>query len=533
MENLNELATKFNKQLPESIRIYLNRRKINNELISDFEIGYAIGINGFNWITIPIKNEKGECLFFKLRRDPADEETNPNKYIFYPAGNESGLFNSKVILNSPYVVICEGEFDCIVLYSQGVNAISSTAGAMTFKNEWVELLQDKEEVVICFDYDKTGKDGAKKLADKLGKSLDCRISIIDLPAEVGEGGDITTYFSKLVAIAPARFNIDSFMESKIEYLPFNLITAHEIYNLEFDLSQKWLIEGMLANSGVMMLSGNAKSYKTWIVIYFASCVAVGKPIFGRFDTKQGGILIVNEENSASLLCERLRKMNIDNKNIYFSNLMGLKVDKKDDIMKITQIIKRYGIRLVIFDNFVRMHSREENSASEMREIFEGIKPILATGASIIFTHHHRKETGFGNGQSLRGSTEISAFISSHFLIEKKSGGMAIVIKNVLMRDDKELDDLVVAISIDKDYANFSLLEGQAAFEIKAEGAKKEIVDLLNEAKEPASFEEIKEKLKTKIGDSKLRSILSSLVIDKTISEKALEHNKKMYFVPNM
>jgi DNA primase len=122
------------KNLKPDKRQYLNNRGLTDEVIDKYKLGWG-SFYGRNQITIPVKNEDGE-YFFKLRRDPDTDKTDKGeKYINYPAGNGAVLFGLETIANSQKVFICEGEFDCMLLHSKGLAAVSSTAGAGTFKDK--------------------------------------------------------------------------------------------------------------------------------------------------------------------------------------------------------------------------------------------------------------------------------------------------------------------------------------------------------------------------------------------------------------
>jgi len=90
------------------------------------------------------------------------------------------------------VVICEGEFDRLVLDSQGFNAVTSTAGAATFFPEWAEAFPTDMEVFICFDNDQAGRLGACKVAQLIPHAR-----LVELPEDVGTGGDVTDFFVRL------------------------------------------------------------------------------------------------------------------------------------------------------------------------------------------------------------------------------------------------------------------------------------------------------------------------------------------------
>jgi 5S rRNA maturation endonuclease (ribonuclease M5) len=189
----NKLATKYHKQLPLNIREWLKtERLLLDEDIDDFELGYG-EFYGTSWITIPIRDASGTVQFLKLRQDPFVPSDRP-KYM--STGGEAAIFNAEVLKDKPdQLVICEGEFDCLVLRAFGIPAISSTAGARTFKDEWIEQLTSVRHLYICFDNDDTGEEGANALIEKLSEALPATsILQISLPMVVGKHGDITDYF---------------------------------------------------------------------------------------------------------------------------------------------------------------------------------------------------------------------------------------------------------------------------------------------------------------------------------------------------
>ena len=147
------LAANYHKALPGRIRQYLNNRGITDLLI-DFHL---LGWNG-NRITIPIYNREEEIAFFKLARDPEDKVPGP-KMLASP-GSYAELYGWEEVLKSPsQIVICEGEFDRLVLESQGFIAATSTAGAGVFRKEWAREFQNIPEVYICYDRDEAGTRG--------------------------------------------------------------------------------------------------------------------------------------------------------------------------------------------------------------------------------------------------------------------------------------------------------------------------------------------------------------------------------------
>jgi len=190
-----EIIESCYRALPTNIRQYLNLRGISDSIIDKHKLGWG-KFYGRNWITIPIKDQDGSLNGFKLRRDPNGNE-DTGKYCFYPKGFKATLYGWEILNNNPdCIVICEGEFDCMLLEANGIPAITSTAGAETFKKEWIEHLRGIRNVYICFDKDEAGQRGSQKLIETLIEELPgSMISKITLPEKM-EGKDITDYFVK-------------------------------------------------------------------------------------------------------------------------------------------------------------------------------------------------------------------------------------------------------------------------------------------------------------------------------------------------
>ena len=191
MININpslEEAERFHRALPEEVQSYLKGRGIPPTTI----VSALLGWNGSR-ITIPIfardrADGKRQVLGFRLAKSP-DDHTDVPKMLSSP-GTGAELYGwETVALHPGRVVICEGEFDRLVLESRGFPAVTSTAGALTFKSEWVQALDAVKEIFICFDRDKAGEAGAKKVQELIP-----RARVVTLPDSLGEGGDVTDYF---------------------------------------------------------------------------------------------------------------------------------------------------------------------------------------------------------------------------------------------------------------------------------------------------------------------------------------------------
>lgn len=204
---------KYHSQLTDEIRKYLkNERGLTDETITERKIGFGEFYGRF-WIVIPIFDEKNECIGFKLRKTPC-EGGNP-KYIVYPKGNGGHvLYGFDLLKSKDIVMVCEGEFDQMLLVQKGIPAITCTGGVMTlqgnkFENEWSDLLDKPQKIYVCLDRDKAGEEGAEKIIASLAKKYpEKEIYKTTLPFQLKDdhGEDVTDYFVKHQGIAEDLMN---------------------------------------------------------------------------------------------------------------------------------------------------------------------------------------------------------------------------------------------------------------------------------------------------------------------------------------
>lgn len=182
--------------LPSRIRDYLNARGITDDLISEYKLGWGEFYSKW-WITIPIPDKDGKYTFLKLRKDPEDND-NYDKYKFYPIGSEATIYGWESLKgNKSTLVICEGEFDRLILSKFAIPAITSTAGAGTFKKDWLENLKGFDDIHIAFDKDEAGEKESEKLINILAENFsETSIYKITLPERMNEGKDISDYFNR-------------------------------------------------------------------------------------------------------------------------------------------------------------------------------------------------------------------------------------------------------------------------------------------------------------------------------------------------
>lgn len=171
-------------QLNNVFSDWLTANKISKETQKTF------GLDFDENIIIPVHDLDGQFSFNKYRRSPLSDDK--PKY-WYDKGGRIKLYGWFQAKDSETILITEGEKDCLVAWSHNIPAITSTGGAMSFQEEWAELLEDKE-VILCFDNDESGAEGMVRALEYVPHAkvliIPDETGIKDISDYVMRGGDI-------------------------------------------------------------------------------------------------------------------------------------------------------------------------------------------------------------------------------------------------------------------------------------------------------------------------------------------------------
>lgn len=205
-EILEAAAEYYHERMLEKPDIYSwlkNERKLTMEVISTHQLGWADGglldhlkSLGFKIGEIAevglITEHNGQWSDFL--RDEVVLPYHVNKNVVTMRGKKlSGkyrtlpkqsarLFNSDVVWEgNNEIVVCEGEFDAMVLEGMGFHACA-VSGANTWKDSWDDYFSEADIIYVCYDPDPAGTVGAGKLLDRLGS----RARLVNLPVEDGQ-----------------------------------------------------------------------------------------------------------------------------------------------------------------------------------------------------------------------------------------------------------------------------------------------------------------------------------------------------------
>lgn len=151
------------------------------ETMKQFEIGYNALENAY-WIPIKQNIELVNVRKYKPQ--------NSKMKWYQITGAKACLFPIDNSQDDP-IYLMEGEKDCILANQLGLNAVTSTGGAGTFNKDWKEPFLGKN-VVICYDVDQAGREGAGKVAATIGPVVKT-LKIVELPIKDPPNADFTDY----------------------------------------------------------------------------------------------------------------------------------------------------------------------------------------------------------------------------------------------------------------------------------------------------------------------------------------------------
>jgi predicted ATP-dependent serine protease len=215
-------------------------------------------------------------------------------------------------------------------------------------------------------------------------------------------------------------------KTKFELTSYKQLMTEPLKPLE------WVLEGFIPKVGVSLLTGDGGIGKSWVALYLAQCVASGTNFLGIYPVTQGKVLIIDEENHKTVIRSRCEKLHLGtsttNRDLEISFLenKGIYIDNNNDFVGLSKAIKEFGPSLVIIDALVRVHTKDENSAMEMRDVFRRAKRIAdECNTSVLFTHHTPRAYQGRASSSVRGSTDIRNAVDSVLFVYKAGQHKAI------------------------------------------------------------------------------------------------------------
>src|SRR5438132_13042347 len=204
-------------------------------------------------------------------------------------------------------------------------------------------------------------------------------------------------------------------------------------------STPWLIDQLWTAQAVGIIGGNPKSYKTWLALELAVAVASGSACLATFAVSSPGpVLLYAAEDSESALRLRLESLAQHHRlqlaflDIRVITADALRLDRIPDQERLEATLLLHRLALLILDPLVRLHAIDENAAGEIAALLGYLRLLQRkTGAAISLVHHARKNVSAngGAGYSLRGSSDLYAWVDSFLYLRRHHGQLMLSIEH--------------------------------------------------------------------------------------------------------
>ena len=201
---------------------------------------------------------------------------------------------------------------------------------------------------------------------------------------------------------------------------------------------RWLVENLWAHQAVGILGGIAKLGKTWLALDLAVSVASGTPALGVFAVPTPGtVLVFAAEDSLSMVRDRIaamaqiRGISLDSLPLHLLDSPTVRLDSKHDLRRLRLTLDALRPCLLVLDPLVRLHSADENSATDVASLLGELRTIQREyQMAILLVHHLRKNGPMTHpGQALLGSGDLHAWGDDNLYLHSKRGQLVLTVEH--------------------------------------------------------------------------------------------------------
>jgi len=262
--------------------------------------------------------------------------------------------------------------------------------------------------------------------------------------------------------------------------------------------QRWLIEGLWADSAVGIVGGEPKCCKSFLALDAAVSVASGTPCLRHFAVPQrGSVLLYAAEDALDVVRRRLAgiaasaRVSFRALNVHVITVPTLRLDVHTHRHRLRATVAAIRPRLLVLDPFVRMHRVDENAAAEVAPLLAYLRELQREHqVAVMLVHHARKAAGrIRAGQALRGSSELHAWGDSNLYLRRNDDELVLGIEH---RAAPSPDELRLALRGEDDVVALHVIEPADAQKDAAPPPLAErVVRLLAAATQPMSWRDLR------------------------------------------
>ena len=451
------------------------------------------------WVYV---DEDGEPLFVKQRYKTGTAKGKDYKLVsigpdgakrYSMSGTRLVPYRFPELLNAKTagrtIFLTEGEKAADALVSIGVIATSAHAGSGSWPEEITQYFAGAV-VIMVPDNDLAGWKYAHKVAAALVPVVKS-LRILDLPVEAATddawewvnvlGGtrqelvelakvsplvasaDDVTVPARLVApqetVEPVQPQVNAgnvHQETDKTYKPFKI----ESWQSVKDEPVNWLIQDVIPEKSFVALYGPPASFKSFIAMDIAECIASGRPWLGKEINGTGPVLYIAGEGhggiGARIAAIKQHHNTPDEAQVFVVrsqiNLRSSVEDFTNLILAIDELVQELGVdlRMIVIDTLARAFGGgNENSSDDMGAFIQATGKIQNRyKCSLMLLHHAGKDTTKG----LRGHSSLLGAVDTQMEIMRfpeTTKGLILMSKQKDGEDGQRYGFEAITVDIDR------------------------------------------------------------------------------------
>lgn len=203
---------------------------------------------------------------------------------------------------------------------------------------------------------------------------------------------------------------------------------------------KWLLHHLVPAEALVRLSGNPGSYKSFLALDMALCVATGRNWQG-VNTRSAPVLYLAGEGAGGLqdrVVAWMRHNAVDDvPDDTFLLLPRMVLTNAEEWNLLVRLVQGLRPALIVLDTQQRTTAGvEENSAAEMASVVERWDWLVKQGgATVLVVHHLGKDASRG----ARGSSVVNASVDTEMVLTRTEGSSLVTLTTTKQKNAAEAE----------------------------------------------------------------------------------------------
>ena len=410
----------------EGIFAYFTKRGIKSETVTHFKVS-----EGNEWMPQDQKEHKVICFNYFLEDDLINIKFKTSDKMFKMVKDARKIpYNINSIKDKSYVIICEGEEECMVWHQSGLSSVVSVPNGASKNNnnlEWLDSVYDLFEgkvIYLATDNDEPGRKLGEDLARRFDSS-DIRIirfsekDANDCLKLYGEDYVKRLYEEAQHLAIKEIAVVDDFMETILSYQENGFPIGDKVNMPETDKHLSWNRGELVVVSGIPTMGKT-----TWLDYMYTRLSQINGWKFGIFSPENMAplkIMRLAEQLSGKAVTQMNREelnrmLAIIKTRFYFFNTEKMEDFTLGALLKTAKtMVKRYGIDCLCLDpfNYIDNPSKEESTHDRAGDLLRELKKFAVHhDINVTLVAHPKKQDKTGGQYNVPRMYDIAQ--SSHF-----------------------------------------------------------------------------------------------------------------------